>query len=52
MIDIEKLNIPGDVKIVAATKTRSVQEIQEAIDAGISIIGENYIQEAEAKYPS
>jgi len=45
-----KKNLPPEVKIVAATKNRSVEEIIEAIDAGIEIIGENYIQEAEKKY--
>jgi len=36
--------------IEAATKTRSVEEIKEAISAGITIIGENYVQEAEDKF--
>lgn len=38
---------PG-VELEAACKTRTTQEIQEAIDAGIKIVGENYVQEAEA----
>ncbi|HOL21925.1 MAG TPA: YggS family pyridoxal phosphate-dependent enzyme [bacterium] len=42
--------IPEGVILVAATKTRSVEEIREAIDAGIRIIGENYVQEAEEKF--
>ena len=37
--------IPDDVQIVAAAKTRSVIEIRAAVDAGIGIIGENYVQE-------
>ena len=41
--------IPANVTIVAAAKTRTVPEIEEAIDAGISDIGENYVQEAEKK---
>ena len=48
--NIEKLKIPSNVNILAATKTRNVSEIQEVIDAGISIIGENYVQEAAKKY--
>jgi PLP dependent protein len=40
---------PG-VMVVAAAKTRSPQEILEAIEAGITTIGENYVQEAEAAY--
>jgi pyridoxal phosphate enzyme (YggS family) len=39
--------IPDHVIIVAAAKTRTVDEIKEAIDAGIEIIGENYVQEAQ-----
>ncbi|HPP67158.1 MAG TPA: YggS family pyridoxal phosphate-dependent enzyme, partial [bacterium] len=50
--NIEKIRkvIPEYVQIVAATKTRSVEEIKEAIDCGITDIGENYIQEAEKKF--
>lgn len=40
---------PG-VELVAAAKTRSPEEILEAIDAGVKIIGENYVQEAAAAY--
>lgn len=39
--------IPEYVTIVAAAKTRTAKEILEAIEAGIEIIGENYVQEAE-----
>ncbi len=42
--------IPQGVTIVAATKTRSTEEIEEAISAGIQVIGENYVQEAKNKY--
>ncbi|MBN1621505.1 MAG: YggS family pyridoxal phosphate-dependent enzyme [Endomicrobiales bacterium] len=42
-----KNEIPADVKIVLAGKMKSVKEIQEVIDAGAEIIGENYVQEAE-----
>lgn len=42
--------IPPDVQVVAAAKTRDPQEILEAINAGICIIGENYVQEAERAY--
>jgi len=34
-----------DVTIMAATKGRSVPEIVEAVEAGISDVGENYVQE-------
>ncbi len=39
--------LPSGIELVAAAKTRTTAEIGEAIDAGISIIGENYIQETE-----
>ncbi len=39
--------IPSHVRIVAAAKTRSVPEVEEAIEAGITDIGHNYVQEAE-----
>ncbi len=42
--------IPEGVHLVCATKGRSVEEILEAIKAGVKIIGENYVQEAEKKY--
>ncbi len=42
--------IPEDVILLAATKGRSVDEIIEAINSGISVIGENYIQEAITKF--
>ena len=45
-----KKEIPSNVEILAATKTRSLQQIKEAIDSGIKIFGENYVQEAEKKY--
>ncbi|MBU2590510.1 MAG: YggS family pyridoxal phosphate-dependent enzyme [Nitrospinae bacterium] len=42
---------PLSVKLVAATKTVAVSSINEAIEAGIDIIGENRIQEARDKAP-
>jgi PLP dependent protein len=41
----------GSVQLVAVTKTHSVDVIQEAIDAGQLIFGENRVQEARAKIP-
>ncbi|MCM8757211.1 MAG: YggS family pyridoxal phosphate-dependent enzyme [Candidatus Omnitrophica bacterium] len=41
--------LPSGVTLVAATKTRTVEEIQEAIEAGVKVIGENYVQEAAKK---
>ena len=45
-----KNNLPKNVNILAATKTRSTEQIKEAINAGIKIFGENYVQEAEKKF--
>ncbi len=39
-----------DVKIIAVTKTRSVDEIHQATLAGAKIIGENRVQELLEKY--
>ena len=39
--------LPEGVQLVGAAKTRSVEEIVEAIEAGLTIIGHNYVQEAE-----
>ena len=44
-----KKEIPKEVELVAAAKTRSVDDIKQAIESGIKIIGENYVQEAEKK---
>jgi len=38
--------LPKGVQLVAAAKTRTPAEILEAVTAGVSIIGENYVQEA------
>ena len=42
--------LPDGVQLVAAAKTRESPEILEAIESGIKIIGENYVQEAERAY--
>jgi len=39
--------LPPGVRLVAAAKTRSPEEVLEAVEAGVEIIGENYVQEAE-----
>jgi len=40
---------PGEVRIVAASKTQPVEAVREAITAGVDAIGENRVQEAAAK---
>ena len=44
--------LPPGVELVAAAKTRSSAEILEAVDAGVKIIGENYVQEAAGTFPA
>ncbi len=50
--NVERLlrELPEGVTLLAAAKERSAEEISEAIKAGITIIGENYVQEALGVY--
>ena len=49
LINIKK-TLPDGVTLVAVSKTKPVEAIQEAYDAGQRIFGENKIQEMAAKY--
>jgi pyridoxal phosphate enzyme (YggS family) len=40
---------PDSVKLVGVTKTVDVDRIKEAVSAGLQILGENYVQEAQNK---
>lgn len=40
---------PDEITLVAVTKTVGPERIQEAVDAGVTVLGENRVQEAEAK---
>jgi len=42
--------LPRGVQLVGAAKTRAPEEILEAIEAGLEIVGENYVQEAERAF--
>ncbi|MFC1915169.1 YggS family pyridoxal phosphate-dependent enzyme [Chloroflexota bacterium] len=42
--------LPDGIQLVAAAKARKPEEILEVIEAGVKIIGENYLQEAEKAY--
>jgi pyridoxal phosphate enzyme (YggS family) len=42
--------LPKGIQLVAAAKTRTPEEIQQAVEAGLEIIGENYVQEAEQAF--
>ena len=44
--------LPSGVELVAAAKTRTAEEVLQAVEAGIKTIGENYVQEAERVYPA
>jgi hypothetical protein len=45
-------SLPAHVQLVAAAKTRRVEEVKSAVEAGIKIIGYNYVQEAEEMFKS
>jgi len=40
---------PSEIKLVAVSKTVEASHIKEAIEGGASILGENYVQEAQKK---
>ncbi|NIQ37973.1 MAG: YggS family pyridoxal phosphate-dependent enzyme [Proteobacteria bacterium] len=40
---------PGEIRLVAASKTVDTDRIRKAVEAGIGIFGENYVQEAKRK---
>jgi len=40
---------PGEVRLVAVSKTQNAERVAEARKAGLSVFGENYVQEAEGK---
>jgi PLP dependent protein len=41
---------PQSVRLVAAAKTQSATLVRKAIEAGVDIVGESYIQEAQTKF--
>ena len=43
---------PSEVEIVAVTKTHGAEVVREAWDAGLTIVGENKVQEAAWKKPA
>jgi len=50
--NVQKLlsELPDGVELVAAAKSRTAKELLEAVEAGVKIVGENYVQEAEKSY--
>lgn len=43
---------PAEVQLIGVTKTVSLERIREGVEAGIKVLGENYIQEARGKIES
>lgn len=41
---------PEEIKLVAVTKTVGLERIKEALEAGVTVVGENRVQEAKSKY--
>ncbi len=41
--------IPEDIKLIAVTKTVSIEKIKQAVDAGLRIFGESRVQETQKK---
>ena len=44
-------SLPPGVSVVGAAKSRTVEQVRVAIRGGVSCIGHNYVQEAEAMIP-
>lgn len=42
--------LPDEIKIIAVSKTKPVEMVYAAIEAGINVFGENYAQELHSKY--
>ena len=42
--------LPDGIEVVAAAKARTPEEVLEAVQAGIKIVGENYVKEAKEAY--
>jgi pyridoxal phosphate enzyme (YggS family) len=40
---------PSEIKLLAAAKSQSIEAMQAVMAAGVKLIGENYVQEAQAK---
>lgn len=43
-------SLPPEIVLVAAAKTRTVEQVQAAIRGGVKMLGYNYVQEAERMY--
>ena len=58
LINIEKTarnilnSVPPEILVIAAAKTRTIKEVQAALEGGIKFLGYNYVQEAETIHKS
>ncbi len=43
---------PESIRLMAVSKTVEPERIRQALDAGITLLGENYVQEAREKIPA
>jgi PLP dependent protein len=43
--------LPGDIELIAISKTHEAEKVRAALDAGQQIFGESRVQEARAKIP-
>jgi pyridoxal phosphate enzyme (YggS family) len=43
---------PEDVTLVAVSKTKPIEAVRAALEAGQTVFGENRVQEAESKFPA
>ncbi|MBP7764337.1 MAG: YggS family pyridoxal phosphate-dependent enzyme [Syntrophaceae bacterium] len=43
---------PAGIRLMAVSKTVEPERLRQAIDAGIGLLGENYVQEAREKIPA
>jgi len=43
---------PRSVRLMAVSKTVTPERIRQALDAGVTLLGENYVQEAREKIPA
>lgn len=48
--NLKKITVPKKVSLIAVSKTKPVEDVQEAYDAGQRLFGENMVQELVEKY--
>ena len=44
--------VPGSVTLIAVSKVQPLDRVRAVLDAGHRVYGENYVQEAQGKWPS